>query len=148
MIIRRTYQLTQDDCKRIKLYRESKRMPMSALAKFAGVSASYICRLENGDRHGVSVTKYRAIAAALNMPVADMGETDYTIENILNEVLPAPRSATWKGRELSLQEQNDVTECISTLLGSYTKAKKLERIISIIYPHDKRYPKRVKGECA
>lgn len=54
----------------VRVFREYRRLSLSELAKRAGLSKSYIAKIESGD--GGSLSAYKAIADALDLTVDDL----------------------------------------------------------------------------
>ncbi|MCX4471911.1 cupin domain-containing protein [Micromonospora sp. NBC_01655] len=60
---------------RIRELRQSRRLPMSRVAKDAGVSVSFLSQLERG-KSNASLNSLRAIASALSVTLADLFDQD------------------------------------------------------------------------
>lgn len=57
---------------RIKTIREEKGMTLYKLANLSGISAGYLCHLENGTRNNPSLEVMENIAKALNKSVTEV----------------------------------------------------------------------------
>ena len=82
--------------RRIALARSARQWDQSQLARKAGVSPSYISRLESGSRPKPSMVKLKAIAEALGMTVSQLdGSVEPLDENALREQLVALVGPEW-----------------------------------------------------
>lgn len=61
---------------KISIYRKYNKMTFNELSKKVGVSASYLCHLENGTRTNPSTEVMEKIAVALNSTVSEIFFSD------------------------------------------------------------------------
>lgn len=105
--------MSEEIGEKIKKARKEKKLSLAELGSMVNVSASYICRIENGDRNCVSLNILKQIAAALEIDFGALIEDD-TIK----------KDTEWKKFVVEIFQK--------TFKSSLTESQKLEQIKIIV----------------